>query len=72
MALGWGEVAGGLTWGGWEGKGSEAWQVRQGWILDTLGGNLWQAGRFSRWEGQPARETRLKEGDVVVRLHLRP
>ena len=41
----------------------------EGWLLHTATGELWNANRRCNWEGQPEREE-LKQGDVVVRLHL--
>ena len=43
----------------------------QGWMLDTSDGTLMHAGSASSWEGQP-QDDELQEGDVVVRLPLRP
>ena len=48
-------------------SGAEANMSAQGWMLRSLDGSLWHAGRISVWEGQP-QWTRLKHGDVVVRL----
>ncbi len=49
----------------------------EGWVLYTDDGTLYHAGNRSKWEGQPegvrgATGRVLKEGDVVVRLPLRP
>ena len=49
-------------------SGRAAHESPQGWVLATGSGNLWHAGRTIEWEGQPQRETKLKEGDMVVRL----
>ena len=52
--------------------GARAWQFAQGWAMSTWSGNLRHAGGASRWEGRPQDATKLKEGDVVVRLPLCP
>eukprot|EP01045_Picozoa_sp_COSAG04_P044069 COSAG04_NODE_14763_length_556_cov_0.647702_1_plen_48_part_00 len=41
--------------------------------MSTYSGNLYNARRFSEWEGQPNDRhglSGLKEGDVVVRPHV--
>ena len=39
-----------------------------GWVLYTSDGELWHDDCGVQWEGRPEGETKLKEGDVVVRL----
>ena len=42
---------------------------RQAWVLGTSTGDLWHADEWSDWPGRPNAYSRLKEGDMVVRLH---
>ena len=48
--------------------GGAAYKSPQGWMLSTNFGLLFHARRSRRWQGQPQGETKLKQGDVVVRL----
>ena len=40
----------------------------QGWGIHTYYGELYQASRYSRWEGQPQYPNQLKQGDVVAEV----
>ena len=52
--------------------GGRAHGSAQGWVLDSITGELCHAGRDSDWEGQPVVDddegSALEDGDVVVRL----
>ena len=52
--------------------GGVACMSSQGWLLSAANGLLFHASLPSNWEGQPQGETKLKEGDVVVRLPFPP